>query len=322
MGLIARFPLPASLGGPSTPTLQSWQWSFNGLALGAGTSYGVKKVTGLNLANIRSGDQSVPRDHGELIGLDLYGGRDVTMELWMSGTGGLIANQLALSAAFQIQSQGASETPLWFQLPSQSPLCVMARVRNRDMPWDADYAAGGKGEPAVKLHCTDPRIYTAGQSQSISLSSSGGGGLGFPVGPFPVTFGASSSGSATINNAGNMEMRPIVIFNGPVTNPWIQNNTIASSPYLQFKNPAQSSYTVLAGDQLVVDLGVPHRALYYSGGFASGVTPSAVLSWLVQGVSTWWDLLPGNNSVKYGSSDTTMVGIGAAQVVWASAYQL
>lgn len=321
MALIARFPLPASLGGPTPPNLSNWQFQFNGLTFGPSTSFGYTKVTGLGMATIRHGDVSVPRDQGELIGLDLYGGQDVEIDFWMTGAGGLITNQLAFSSAFQIQPQGATENPLWFQLPNEPLMCAMCRTRNRALPWDAVYAGGAVGKPVVKLHATDPRVYSAGTSVSISLVSSGGGGLTFPVGPFPVTFGASSSGTTTVTNVGNVETRPIVIFNGPVTNPWIMNNSLPSAPYLQFSNPSQTGFTVLTGDQLVVDLGVPRRVLYYSGGILSGSSPSPAISWLTAS-STWWDLVSGANLVRYGSQDTSVSGIGQAMVCWASAWQL
>lgn len=314
--LVARFPLPTSLGGPTPPSLNDWQWQFNGVTLGPGTSYGITKVTGMNLATIRTGDQALPREQGEMPGLDVYGGRDVELDLWMTGSGGLVSNQLALSGAMLIGN--ATPVPLWLQIPTLPLLCVMGRVRKRDMPWDAEYAAGAVGKPVVSVHCNDPRVYTVASTTSISLAS-GGGGLGFPVGPFPVTFGQASSTATTVKNSGNTETRPLVIFNGPVTNPWIANNTTGASLY--FTNPGQGGYTVAAGDQLVVDLAAPHRILYYSGGVTSGVAPSAVRDWL-NGNSTWWTLIPGSNQIQYGSQDTALTGLGAAEVVWSSAYQL
>lgn len=317
MGLVARFPLPASLGGPTPPSLEDWEFQYNGLALGPGTSYGITKITGLNLANIRAGDQALPRDDGEIPGLDLYSGRDVELDLWMTGTGGLQANQLALATAMRVGY--ATEQPLWFQLPTIGLLCVMARTRKRDMPWDATYAAQAKGEPTVQFHCTDPRIYAPGSATTLTLSESSGG-LGFPVGPFPVTFGYTSSAAATITNAGNCETRPIVIFNGPSTNPWIANNTTDGT--LAFQDPGQSGYTIAAGDQLVIDLGQPHRVLYYTGGISAGLTPSPVRDWLQQQTSAWWRLQPGANLIQYGTADTALTGLGTAEIVWASAYQL
>lgn len=320
MGLLARFPLPVSLGGPTPPSISNWQWQYNGLTMGASTNFGILGVTGLDLADVRQGDQNFPRDFGQSIGLDVYGGRDVSLDIWLTGTGGLVANQLLLSQAMTLGL--ATEQPLWFQIPTLGLVCVMARTRKRQMKWDADYAGGAAAKPTAQFHCTDPRIYAAGQSVTITLSSSGGGGITFPVGPFPVTFGASSPVSpTTVANTGTMESRPIVIFNGPVTNPWIGNYSLANNPYVQFENPAQTGYTVLAGDQLVVDLGTPHRVLYYPGGIASGATPNSAMSWLTY-QSTWWNLPPGNNSIRYGSQDSSTTGLGTAVVVWSSAWQL
>lgn len=315
------FPLPSSApGGVTPPSLSNWQFQFGSLVFGAGTSFGVTSIKGLALATIRSQDVALPRDSGELAGLDVYGGRDVTVDMWMTAGGsGLVPNDVALSNAMQLGL--ATEQPLWFQLPGMPVLCVMARVRKRDTAWDAEYAAGAVAKPSLALHCTDPRIYTAGASTTINLGSVGGGGLTFPVGPFPVTFGATTPATATITNSGTMESRPILVFNGPLTNPWVSNLTAAGSPIVQVSNPYQSSYTVLAGDQLLVDLNTPHRVLYYSGGIATGVTPSSVRYWLTFG-SSWWNLPADTAStIEFGSQDSTATG-GSVEVWAASAYQL
>lgn len=143
-------------------------------------------------------------------------------------------------------------------------------------------------------------------------------GLTFPV-TFPVTFGVVPPSGVTVDNAGNSNVSPVLVITGPVTNPIAQNATLAGTPYVMFANPDQTSYTVLAGDQLVVDLGA-HTALYYTGGVSSGSQPASRLGWLVSG-SSWWQLAPGNNLVQFRSQDASPPA-GTLQIQWADAYML
>jgi hypothetical protein len=184
---------------------------------GADTPIGVLNIEGLDLAEIRSGDANWPRDHGQARGLDLYGGRDVIFDLWMKTDGtSLQQSQLELAAATVVLPN--EEPPLWFQLPNLPVLCIMCRPRKRPMKIDSDYAAGQIGQPELVLHATDPRIYGAGQATTIAPN-------------FPAT-------SAVLDNTGNTEMRPVIVFNGPLARPKAASQAIAGEPFLQVRpNP-------------------------------------------------------------------------------------
>jgi hypothetical protein len=134
-----------------------------------------------------------------------------------------------------------------------------------------------------------------------------------------LTFGTVAPSGVTVTNAGNTETRPVLVINGPVTNPSVSNASITGGPTLQFSNPNQTGYTVAAGDQLVIDTDT-HSILYYVGGVSSGSAPASRGSWLVPG-STWWDLPPGANLIQFLSQDSAAVA-GTVQIQWASAYQL
>lgn len=314
------FPFPPSLrGGVTPPTLDAWQFQYNGLTFGAGTSFGILSVKGLAMADVRHQDSVLPRDSGYLPGLDVYGGRTVELDLWMTGIGGLQSNQVALAEAFPLGF--ATESPLWFQLPNMPLLCVMARTRKRTIRWDAVFAAQAVAKPMLQLYCTDPRIYGVSVVQTVGLGAVSGGGLTFPVGPFPVTFGATAPASLTVTNSGTDESRPVILFTGPLTAPYLQNSTITSGPLVQVINPSSGGFTILDGDQLMVDMNVPHRVLYFSGGLAGGQAGSSVRSWLTA-PSVWWDLPAATSSVLvFGSQDSSQTS-GSVSVVSAPAYQL
>ena len=71
---------------------------------------------------------------------------------------------------------------------------------------------------------------------------------------------------------------------------------------------------------MLIDLGTPNRALYYTGGIASGVAGVDVMDWLT-GTANWWNLPPGANTIYLFSSDLTTL-TGTAYFQYASAYQL
>ena len=299
------------------PSLTSWQFSYQGWTFGKGQTARVKSVTGLgDLAQVKQGDVQRPRDHGEIIGLDIYGGRDITFELEVQPASGsnLQASLLTVAAATEVGL--TTEQPLWFQIPNYPLLAVMCRPRRRTLPWDVAYQIGGMATVALQFHATDPRVYTAGGSTTISLPNPTSG-MHFPA-TFPISFGSTGASGATITNSGNTETRPVLVISGPCTNPTVQNATITGTPALTFSNPTQSSYTVLNGDQLVVDLDL-HSVLYYTGGINAG-SPASRRNWLVSG-STWWNLLAGSNLIQFLSQDSVQVA-GTVAVQYASGYQL
>lgn len=221
------------------PMLEDFQWYFNGLTLGADTPYGVLNVEGIDLAAIRHGDEPWPRDHGEAMGLDLYEGRDIIMDLWMKSDGTSLQHaQAALAKASKVLP--SSELPLWFQLPNLPILCVVCRPRKKPMKIDANYAAAEIGEPEWSLHATDPRIY--GEAKQTELTQ--------------------AEKEKTLAN-GDCEMRPILVFNGPLTQPWVRNKTITGGPRIRLRNPAAEPN--LSFISLLDALAEPEGTYYESG---------------------------------------------------------
>ncbi len=308
------FPSPSL----SPPVLSNYQLSYNGLTLGPGTPYGIVKLEGLDLPTIRSGDVARPRDHGEQIGLDLMAGRDVVITLQAKPDGTSLQHSLsAFASAFS--SAGTTEAPLYLQLPNLPLLAVMARTRKRTSPFDVEgFTVAGVVQVAVLLHATDPRLYVAPSISSAVGAPTPLGGLTFPV-TFPVSFGGGSSTAYLFpNNAGNIEMRPILVIAGPCTNPKVVNDQTGWS--LTFKNPAQTGLTLNAGDTLTVDTDT-HSVLY----LVSGTTvPSPERGWVVPG-SIWPDatshagIQPGSQTIQFSTSDSGLVA-ATLTLKYASAY--
>jgi hypothetical protein len=316
----------------TVPSLSPFELNYNGaLTIGGTTAWGVLNIEGLDLANIATKDVGKPRDSGQLAGLNLLMDRTVTIDMWLKSDGvSMQDTQLQLATAFP--NMIASDSfPLWFQLPNLPILCVMCRVVKRTVKIDSDYANSNIAKPTLVLHATDSRIYGAGQSQPMGLGSGPGTGVTFGSFPghglpdntgtltFPVTFGSGSAGNmVTLDNTGNCATRPQLLFTGPLTNPFVDNITQGAS--LLFSDPYQgASYTVLAGDQMLVDLDT-HVMTYYPGGMGSGEASYTVANFL-KPVSDWWDLAPGDNTIWFGSADSTNVG-GTCELSWAPSWQL
>ena len=347
------------------PTLEDFQWGYAGLVFGANTPWGVLGAEGFGLADVRHQNTPWPRDHGEALGLDVFGGRSsIVFDLWdVAGGTSLQARQLELAAATNILPNG--EEYLWFKLPNLPVMCVPCRVSKRPTNIDSDYAAANVAKPELALTATDPRIYGAGVSTVIS---------------------PNHPASTKVLANGNMEMRPILVFTGPLARPRAANLSIAGDPFIELKHNAarekleleaaeareetedeniekwnkelaektitekerdekeaaqkvamekavkeekealdkeeeEGMYpTVKSGDQLLVDLGTPHRVEYYVGGVGAGGGEN-VMEWLDAELSTWWDLLPGDNTIQFSSFDEANTG-GTLTVEWAPADQL
>src|SRR5687767_6925534 len=191
--------------------------------MGAGTSYKVRQVDGLDLPSVRSSDDDRPQDHGRFAGHDLLGGREVVLELEIvaASHAALEAAVAALRAATVPQE---SELPLSFQLIGQGNRRVNCRPRRVRYPIDTRYALHSP-RATVQLVATDPRIYDDTlTSQSVGLPTAEGG-MTFPA-TFPLTFGTvSSGGTIAAVNAGNFPTRPVATITGPVDNPRIENVT-------------------------------------------------------------------------------------------------
>src|ERR1017187_891607 len=123
-----RFPPP----GTSVPTLAPYQLNYNGLTMGPGTVFEFQKLEGFDMPTVRTGDAGRARDHGLFIGLDLMGGREITV------TGDMLATSSTAWAnlAGATVPGGVSEQPLYVNLPVFGTLVCMARVRKRAMPID------------------------------------------------------------------------------------------------------------------------------------------------------------------------------------------
>ena len=296
---MASFPLPSgepalyanTNGGFTAPTLSSWQFEYNGLTMGGSSPFMVKQAEGFGeLPTVGSHDVAFPRDTGEWQGVDAMGGRDPILDL--ECTTNIFTEFVSLGKAVAVNP--FSVLPLWFQVPTLEVLCSMCRPRKRTTPWDFPVAAAEWWRPTLTFHANDPRFYGAGQ---VASCSSGSGSV-----------------SLTVDNAGNCEMRPVIVLTGPLTAPAVQNTSVPGTPSIVF----QSGTSIASGDQVVIDLDPSHLVTYYVGGISSPSSRVPVYNWLDFSSTRWWNLPSGSNDLT--CSATGSIASGAFQVWFSSAY--
>jgi hypothetical protein len=289
---------PFPEAGVSIPALLPYQFWFNGFTFGPNTALELKKINGMDMPTVRSGDSGRPRDHGLFVGLDVMGGRELTLEgdLSAHGTTTFVEAWQALSAA--TVPGGTVQAPLYFGLPGYGTLVTQARVRKRQMPIDITFSLGNLAGITLLFAASDPRAYGAPTVSSSVVPPNNSGGFGFPLG-FPVTFGAGSgSGALSVTNNGDIETRPRLIVEGPCTNPSITLASVEESPNLTF------NLAMNAGDRLVLDTDL-HKATYYTAGSTFGVTRIYALE---EG-SQWFTLPPGTSTIQFRTSDPEPTGL-------------
>lgn len=302
----------------AAPVLSNWQYSYNGLTLGASTPYAIYDTSGLDLPNVRTGDSSRAREVGQFTGLDVLDGRDVVI------TGDVISDGTSLQHAAEALGtaflpSATTEFPLWVQIPNYPAMALMCRSRKRTVPVDLAYSMG-LASSVIQVHADDPRLYASVQSSTVGLGTPLGG-LTFPATP-PFTFGGGTvAGIITANNAGNFETRPILTLTGPMTKPTIFNATTGWS--ITIISGVEAPYTINAGDTMVIDTDL-HSVQYFVGGTGAGATRRA---WIAPG-STWPSyvagiagLAPGSNTVQFTSQDASTVA-GTLQMQWCSAFMI
>ena len=279
-------------------SLNNYSFAFNGFVFGGtGSPYQIASVDGLQgLPAIDNQDDNRGYADGMFTGRDFLRGRTVTIQVQVFGTSNtsMQTNLNALLSALQPQQQGT--TPLQFQLPGSNLQRVNARVRNRQVQINPDYAYG-KEIVTYMFFCPDGRIYDDTlQSQNIYSSSPVSGRTYNRT--YNLTYGTGYA-NGIISNAGNTTTFPLITITGPCVNPQVSN--ITSGQFLKI------NYTLAISDTLVLDTNYRTVTL-------NGVNRRALLD----NSSSWFALSPGTSYYTFVASGT---GTGTSCVVsWQNAY--
>ncbi|WP_175409939.1 phage tail domain-containing protein [Streptomyces sp. TRM64462] len=279
------------------------QWA--GLLLGPGTPYGVDRqgLTGwADLPGLDSGDAARPTGHGSWPGARWSQPRTVTAGVWLLPGASADAAHELLDAFVRATPVEDGEQWLAVRLHGRTT-GVRARVTQRAVPTDRQFATGGVTRATVQWVATDPRRYAL-REEVLSLSlPQYGSGLTYPLG-YPLDYGTpAATGSAAAVNSGSAATCPQVVFTGPVTRPRLVNH--ATGRALEY------DLALAAGDRLTVDtqegtvlLGDRASRLYTA---APGSSPEQAFV-----------LRPGENRLEFRAADGTPAA--SARLTWRSAY--
>ena len=280
-----------------------------GAVFGPGTDIGLLGTTGLrDLPEIRQGDTNRGQRDGALPGLNLIGKRTVGVTYQITRVGDTTEAALALATAahqnvidpstvcvtsgdYLRQRAGIGTvkpvSSAMIQLPSRAtPLIFFGRPTRFNAPIDQDFQYG-RITINTEWTCEDGLLY----DNTIITGACGlpnpTSGATFPA-PFPFTFGASSGGTFQMNNTGSYNTFPFFTISGPVNNPVVMNQNTGQQIKLNI--------TLGASDILGIDC-------------QSGTVTlnTATRNNTVDISTVFFPLVPGLNTIAYGSSDSTAV---------------
>lgn len=290
--------------GTSPPAITEYQWSYRGFTWGPSTPLEIKEVEGVDMPTVRSGDAGRPRDHGLFVGLDVMGGREITLKGDL-----MMRNETAFQKAWEELATatipgGVEQEPLYASFPNYGTLATLARVRKRQIPLNIQFSLGNLADVSLMFAASDPRWY--GETKQVSVSPTGlTNGVKWPWKWNLKWGGGTVAGSLSVTNEGNIETRPLLIIEGPCTNPSVANASISGTPTLSF------NLTLNSGERLVLDTDM-HSAILYS----DPSTPGAARLYALKAGSSWFTLQPGTNLLQYLAG----TGEGTLSVQYASAW--
>lgn len=138
--------MPASLAG-----------SYNGLAFGVGTSYGVAGMDGFwDLPEVRENDLERTTGTGTVAGKDRKGGRTVTLTLVLIAATPTAYDTLVDNLIAATDVQPTVELPLRFWGNTRYIRC---RPRRRSLPVDCGYPQR-TGTAVIEFFASDPTVFT------------------------------------------------------------------------------------------------------------------------------------------------------------------
>ena len=202
-----------------------WSVTFIGLTLGPGTSFGVTGISGwLDKPAVRSNDAPRAASHGAFDTVTYSDARIVTIEFDIASDAQPFAQAVADLLAATSLTAGLAD--LSIQIPGRGVESTKARIRQRSVPTEMEYAFG-LTSAALQLYCPDPLCYGPQVTSSTSLqATTPGTGLLYPL-AYPLDYGVPAGvtpGSIQVANAGTEAYWPHVQVYGPVTNPVVTLN--------------------------------------------------------------------------------------------------
>lgn len=297
------------------PTLEPFEISYGGLPF-AGVGGSTSRYN-LGADGFAAGSFSIPKyitgdvqraiDQGEFGGIDLSGGRDISASIVVKGTSPTDFDTALQTLAGVLPPQGEIELPLYVQRPSGIYAC-MAKPRGCDYPYGTSEVFALATVATCAWHATDPRWYLMPAFNQLATVPGPIGGIDFDI-TFDADFPEGHYGQLLdVQNNGRYESRPLLIISGPCVNPAVSNLSLPGSPTIGL------NLTLNAGDRIVIDTDFQTVQLT-----AAGTTESVSRKNDLTSTTTWWNLPPGLNTIRFTTGDAEATS-GSLTVQSASAF--
>jgi hypothetical protein len=272
-----------------------------GLELLGGSSYALHDpAEGLEAPLLRISEYDKPGEDGGVVSSSYYGQRAITFQGLVQGGSDAAheANRQALLAACALQRDSSAFPVLkLLEITTKAGQTFFTYVQVKRL--QLDVGRGTTSRFMVSLVAPDPRLYTAGENTTGSITRPSGGGFILPVN-VPIVSDPQSGGSATINNAGTIPTYPKLILKGLLTNPYILNSTLGEA--------FQLNRTIAVGETVTIDMAEKTVLLNGTSSLLSAKTTD----------SRWWSLEPGTNLIAFSSGSAS--DDGTLEITWHDAY--
>lgn len=259
-------------------------------------------IQGLEMPEIRLPSFERPNIDGAFVPNQLYGGRAITLEgkVVASDVATYRTRRRAFENVARIYRPGDVLNPITMKFTTMDDLELQVEVYTRKLKFPDTLMTAS--DFVIDLYAPNIRLLSQTlHSQLISIFE--GGGMAIPM-AIPTDMGVGGSVETQINNAGGISAFPFWVIHGTIEDPTISNQTTGESFSL--------NYTLTSADEYI-EVDVENRTVLY---FADNTTPGVNIRQYFSG--DWFELAPGNNTIKLVVADTSDTGY--ANVTWRDAY--
>ncbi|MFJ2631054.1 hypothetical protein ACIO6U_03695 [Streptomyces sp. NPDC087422] len=261
-----------------------------------GVAWVLQTLDGWDSPEIRAQVQQREGDHGAWSGARYLGERPITL------AGTVVApDPAALDDARERLLSAASLSDTTVVVYEQTPKQALAHRSAKPLwKYETDVAA----TYSVMMTADDPRRYATVAQSGTTMLPITTGGMTYPR-TYPLAFNAVTvSGQVDCANLGSFETRPVLVIDGPVSQPAV----LAQMPDGSVR-PMTYSQDLSLGDQLVID--VDAKSVMLNG----NVSRRRFLA-----VPLGWPVIPPEALVSFRFVAATYTATAALTVRWRSAW--
>lgn len=264
--------------------------------------YGVQDpIKGIDLPNVRITQYPKAGAHGIMVPQSFWGGRLISFNGYFAATNAadFETKYKNLQSVLTIDHNSEGELiPHTLRFVTDTGATIVQISAHLTDASSIDQTTVASGQFHLEWLCDETFLQSGTlKTQIIQLASNGGAIYAVT---YPVIYGATTGGKAIITNAGTGDAAPTITLDGPLTNPRVFNAT--TGDFISF------THTLALNDQIVIDMANGTVVQNGSINQISKVNPG----------STFWDLVPGPNDIRFtsfGGSDS-----GFCTVTWRDAY--